>query len=88
VYDWSNDLHLLGQLGRFIGVLQCQNSLQGLSIHNRVQLFWVPGHCAINTKTQIFGKSILGVSEYEEMSAGGFFVQFAEKSGRFETRVQ
>jgi ribonuclease HI len=28
-------------------VLQCQNSLQGLSIHNRVQLFWVPGHCGI-----------------------------------------
>jgi hypothetical protein len=28
-------------------VLQCQNYLQGLSIHNRVQLFWVPGHCGI-----------------------------------------
>jgi hypothetical protein len=28
-------------------VLQCQNSLQGLSIHNRVQLFWVHGHCGI-----------------------------------------
>jgi hypothetical protein len=28
-------------------VLHCQNSLQGLSIHNRVQLFWVPGHCGI-----------------------------------------
>jgi hypothetical protein len=28
-------------------VLQCRNSLQGLSIHNRVQLFWVPGHCGI-----------------------------------------
>jgi hypothetical protein len=25
-------------------VLQCRNSLQGLSINNRVQLFWVPGH--------------------------------------------
>jgi hypothetical protein len=25
-------------------VLQCRNSLQGLSIHNRVQLLWVPGH--------------------------------------------
>jgi ribonuclease HI len=28
-------------------VLQCRNSLQGLSIHNEVQLFWVPGHCGI-----------------------------------------
>jgi hypothetical protein len=28
-------------------VLQCRNSLQGLSIHNEVQLFWVPGHCDI-----------------------------------------
>jgi ribonuclease HI len=28
-------------------VLQCQNFLQGLSIHNRVQLFWVPDHCGI-----------------------------------------
>jgi hypothetical protein len=28
-------------------VLQCRNSLQGLSIHNGVQLFWVPGHCGI-----------------------------------------
>jgi hypothetical protein len=40
-----------------------------------------------NLSTQIFGKPILSVSEYEEMSAG-FFVQFTEKSGRFETRVQ
>jgi hypothetical protein len=37
-----------------------------------------------NLKTQIFGKPILSVSEYEEMSAG-IFVQFAENSGRFET---
>jgi hypothetical protein len=28
-------------------VLQCRNSLQGLSIQNMVQLFWVPGHCGI-----------------------------------------
>jgi hypothetical protein len=28
-------------------VLQCRNSLQGLSIHNRAQLFWVPGQCGI-----------------------------------------
>jgi ribonuclease HI len=28
-------------------VLQCLNSPQGLSIHNRVQLFWVPGRCGI-----------------------------------------
>jgi hypothetical protein len=35
-----------------------------------------------NLRTQIFGKPILSVSEYEEKSAGSF-VQFAEKSGRF-----
>jgi hypothetical protein len=40
-----------------------------------------------NLRTQIFGKPILSVSEYEEMSAVSF-VQFAERSGRFETRVQ
>jgi hypothetical protein len=40
-----------------------------------------------NLRTQIFGKPILSVSEYEEMSVGSF-VQFAEKSGGFETRVQ
>jgi hypothetical protein len=28
-------------------VAQCQNSLQGLSLHKRAQLFWVPGHCGI-----------------------------------------
>jgi ribonuclease HI len=28
-------------------VLQCRDSLQGLPIQNRVQLFWVPGHCGI-----------------------------------------
>jgi hypothetical protein len=28
-------------------VLQCRNSLQGPSIHNGVQLFWLPGHCGI-----------------------------------------
>jgi hypothetical protein len=28
-------------------VLQYRNSLQGLSFHNVVQLFWVPGHCGI-----------------------------------------
>jgi hypothetical protein len=38
-------------------------------------------------RTQIFRKPILSVSEYEGMSAGSF-MQFAEKSGRFETRVQ
>jgi hypothetical protein len=30
-----------------VSVLQCRNFLQGLSIHNMVQLFWVPGHCGI-----------------------------------------
>jgi hypothetical protein len=38
-----------------------------------------------NLRTQIFGKPSVG--EYDEMSAGSF-AQFAEKSGRFETRVQ
>jgi hypothetical protein len=28
-------------------VLQYRKPLQGLSIHIRVQLFWVPGHCGI-----------------------------------------
>jgi hypothetical protein len=28
-------------------VFQCRNSLQGLSIHNRVQLFRVPSHCGM-----------------------------------------
>jgi hypothetical protein len=37
-----------------------------------------------NLRTQIFGKLILSVSEYEGMSAGSF-EQFA---GFFETRVQ
>jgi hypothetical protein len=32
-------------------VLQCQKSLQGLSIHNRVQLFWVPGGIIGNEET-------------------------------------
>jgi hypothetical protein len=40
-----------------------------------------------NLRTQIFGKPILSVSEYEGMSAGSF-VQFAERSGKFENRVQ
>jgi ribonuclease HI len=26
-------------------MLKCRNSLQGFSIHNEVQLFWVPDHC-------------------------------------------
>jgi hypothetical protein len=40
-----------------------------------------------NLKAQVFGKPILSVSKYEGMSAGSF-VQFAEKSDRFETRIQ
>jgi hypothetical protein len=39
-----------------------------------------------NLRTQIFGKPILSISEYEEMSAGSF-VQFLEKCCRFETHV-
>jgi hypothetical protein len=41
----------------------------------------------VNLSIQVFGKPILSVSEYEGISAGSF-VQFAEKSGRFKTRVQ
>jgi hypothetical protein len=40
-----------------------------------------------NLRNQVFSKPILSVSKYEGMSAG-FFVQFAEKTGRFQTRVQ
>jgi hypothetical protein len=40
-----------------------------------------------NLETQIFGRPILSVSEYEGTLAGSF-VQFAEKSSRFETHVQ
>jgi hypothetical protein len=40
-----------------------------------------------NLRTLIFGKPILGFSEYGGMSAGSF-AQFAEKNGRFEIRVQ
>jgi ribonuclease HI len=36
-------------------LLQCRNSLQGLSIHNRVQLFWVPGHCGILGNEEVDG---------------------------------
>jgi hypothetical protein len=39
-----------------------------------------------NLRTQIIGKPILSVSEYEGMSAVSF-VQFAENSGGFGTRV-
>jgi hypothetical protein len=100
-------------------VLQCRNSLQGISIHKRVQLFWVLGRCGIigneeadglagvgskfnfcgieeesalhficvcSTLTNLRTQILLCVSEYEGMSAGSF-VQFAKKSGRFETRV-
>jgi hypothetical protein len=40
-----------------------------------------------NLRTQTFGKPIHSVSKYKGMSAGSF-VQFVEKNGRFETRVQ
>jgi hypothetical protein len=39
-----------------------------------------------NLRTQIFSKPILSVIKFERMLAGSF-VQFAEKSGRFKTRV-
>jgi ribonuclease HI len=41
-------------------VLQCRNSLQGLSIHNRVQLFWVPGHCGIIGNEEVGGLAGVG----------------------------
>jgi hypothetical protein len=41
-------------------VLQCRNSLQGLSIHNRVELFWVPGHCGIIENEEADGLARVG----------------------------
>jgi ribonuclease HI len=41
-------------------VLQSRNSLQGLSIHNRVQLFWVPGHCGIIRNEEADGLAGVG----------------------------
>jgi hypothetical protein len=41
-------------------VLQCRNSLHGLSIHNGVQLFWVPGHCAMIGNEEVDGLAGLG----------------------------
>jgi hypothetical protein len=41
-------------------VLQCRKSLQGLSIHNRVQLFWVPGHCGIIESEEADGLAGVG----------------------------
>jgi ribonuclease HI len=44
-------------------MLQCRNSLQGLSnchIHNRVQLFWVPGHCGMIENEEIDDLAGLG----------------------------
>jgi ribonuclease HI len=46
-------------------VLQCRNSLQGFSIHNRVQLFWVPGHCGI-----IENEEADGLAGVESKSSG------------------
>jgi hypothetical protein len=43
-------------------VLQCWNSLQGLSVHNRVQLFWVPGHCGIIRNEEADGLEGVGSS--------------------------
>jgi ribonuclease HI len=50
VYDSDSRAALLALSSHTVSsklVLQCRNSLQGLSIHNRVQLFWVPGHCGL-----------------------------------------
>jgi hypothetical protein len=41
-------------------VFQCQNSLQGLSIQNRVQLDWVPGHCSIIGNEEADGLARVG----------------------------
>jgi hypothetical protein len=41
-------------------VLQCGNSLQELSYHNGVQLFWVPGHCGIIENEEADGLARVG----------------------------
>jgi ribonuclease HI len=41
-------------------VLQCRNSLQGLFIHNGVQLFWVPWHCSIKGNEEADGLAEVG----------------------------
>jgi hypothetical protein len=41
--------------------VQCRNSLQGLSIPNRVQMFWVPGHCGM----------IIGNEEADDLAGVG-----------------
>jgi ribonuclease HI len=42
-------------------VLQCRNSLQGLSIEIRVQLFWVAGHCGIIGNEEANGLAGVGL---------------------------
>jgi hypothetical protein len=41
-------------------VFQCRDSLQGLPIQKRVQLFWVPGHCGIIGNKDAAGLAGLG----------------------------
>jgi hypothetical protein len=41
-------------------VLQCRSSLQRISTHNRVQLYWVTGHCRIIGNEEADGLAGLG----------------------------
>jgi hypothetical protein len=50
-------------------MLQCRNSLQGLSIQNRVQLFWVPGHCGIIENEKVDG--LVGVGSKIQLLRAG-----------------
>jgi hypothetical protein len=56
-------------------VFQCLNSLQGLSIHNRIQLFWVPGHCGIIANEEVDGLAGVGSKLLQLLRAGTLFAR-------------
>jgi hypothetical protein len=60
-------------------VLQCRNSLQELSIQNRIQLFWVPGHCGKIGNEEADG--LVGVDGF--VLPGQYTIRFRSVSLRF-----